>query len=89
MSDPNANNIAKSQDIDPEQFAKMLELELIQKRAQLKQAAGRRSARRAGTLGFIFLILIGCVIAFLFLYSKANEERANRPATPSPSVSGR
>jgi hypothetical protein len=89
VSDSNANDKAASNEIDPEQIAKLLELELMQKRAQLKTAGARRRSRRVGVFVFLFVIITACVIAFVFLYSKANEERANRPATPQPSVSGR
>ena len=89
MSDLNTNDNAKSKEVDPEQFAKLLELELMQKRAQLQQAGARRRSRRAGAFAFLFLIILAGVIAFVFLYSKVNEERASRPATPQPSVSGR
>ena len=70
---------AKTDDIDPEKLTRLLELELIQKRATWKQAGERvRSIRTAGFV-FLFVLIVACVVAGYFAFTRLNEQRSNPP----------
>jgi hypothetical protein len=71
---------ANTREIDPDNVSRLLELELIQKRATWKQAGERyRSIRTAGFV-FLFVLIVGCVIGGYFAFIRVNEQRANQPA---------
>jgi hypothetical protein len=75
-------------DNDPEKINQLLELQLAQKRAEWKRANARyRSIRSAGFV-FLFIVIIGALLAFFFAFSRVNEERASKHATKASSVSG-
>jgi hypothetical protein len=68
-------------EIDADKLSRLLELELIQKRATWKQAGERyRSIRTAGFV-FLFVLIVGCVIGGYFAFIRVNEQRANQPAS--------
>lgn len=76
----------ESAENDPDALARLLELELIQKRAGLKQANARyRSVRMLGWF-IIFVLVAGLIAAFVFGFSKLNQHRAQpsqvHPVTP-------
>jgi hypothetical protein len=78
MVDPIPTNTCE---IDPDNVSRLLELELIQKRATWKQAGERyRSIRTAGFV-FLFVLIVGCVIGGYFAFIRVNEQRANQPAS--------
>jgi hypothetical protein len=64
-----------------EELSRLLQLELIQKRAAWKQASQRRRSLRSAAFLFLFLLIAGCLLGFFFVFSRVNEERPNRPAT--------
>jgi hypothetical protein len=67
--------------IDADNLSRLLELELIQKRATWKQAGERyRSIRTAGFV-FLFVMIVGCLIGGYFAFTRVNEQRANQPAS--------
>ena len=78
---------------DPEKLAKLLEMELMQKRASWQQDKQRRNLLRVVSFFFLFLVMAGALLAFWFLFSpdRVNELRAGRTstieATPSPTAS--
>ena len=73
----------KPDEIDANNLSRMLELELIQKRATWKQAGDRyRSFRAAGFL-FLFVLIVGCLVGGYFAFMRVNEQRANQPTTPA------
>ena len=80
-------------DADPEKLAKLLEIELMQKRAAWQQGKQRTNTVRVMSFFFLFVVVGAALIAFWFLFSpdRVNELRAGRPspieATPSPTVS--
>jgi hypothetical protein len=75
-------------DPDPEKISQLLELQLAQKRAEWKQASARyRNIRAAGFL-FLSMVIIGALFAFFVVFSRVNDERANRP-TRNSSTPGR
>ena len=76
----------KLNEIDADKLSRLLELELIQKRATWKQAGERyRTIRTAGFV-FLFVLIVGCLIGGYFAFTRVNEQRANQPTT---SVLGR
>jgi len=78
MADPAG---PKPNEIDADKLSRLLELELIQKRATWKQAGERyRSIRTAGFV-FLFVLIVGYVIGGYFAFMRVNEQRANQPAS--------
>jgi len=66
-------------DADPERLAQLLELELIQKRAAWQQAAARRGSLRVLSFLFLFIVIVGALIAFFVFFSSdsVTEVRLN------------
>jgi hypothetical protein len=73
---------------DPEKLSRLLELELIQKRAAWKNASARHNKLRTASFAFLFILILGSLFAFYLLFSRMNEQRANQRPAPTPSVSG-
>jgi hypothetical protein len=67
---------------EAEQIAKLLELELLQKRAAWKQAGARRRNARAMSFAFLFLIIVGCLAGLYFAFSMVNGERPKQSDAP-------
>ena len=78
MADPNA---PKSNEIDPDNLSRLLELELIQKRATWKEAGQRYRSFRAAGFVFLFVLIVGCLIGGYFAFMRVNEQRTNQPTT--------
>ena len=66
-------------EIDPEKLTRLLELELIQKRATWKQTGERTRSIRAAGLAFLVLLIVGCLVGGYFLFMRVSERRANPP----------
>jgi uncharacterized membrane protein len=62
---------------DPEALLRLLDLELRQKRVSWQQAASRHRTSRMISLFAIFVVVVAGLLALFFLFSQANEERAN------------
>ena len=73
---------------DPQTLVRLLELELIQKRAARQQASKKLGSLRTASFLFLFLILLGAGLAMYFVFSSGgvDELRARAEAAPSPSV---
>ncbi len=79
----------KPNEIDPDNLSRLLELELIQKRATWKQAGERyRSIRTAGFV-FLFVLIVGCLIGGYFAFMRLNESRPNQSSAVTDSVPDR
>jgi hypothetical protein len=79
---------------DPAKLAEQLEIELMLKRASWQQAKARRGSLRAMSFMFLFLIIVGALFGFWFLFSPENVEEMKATAaqqrlhaSPSPAVS--
>ena len=78
---------------DPNQLAKLLELELMQKRASWQQGKQRLGALRALSFAFLALVVVGASFAFWFFFSSGqvsdlqSQRAAPREASPSPTAS--
>jgi len=79
----------KLNEIDADKLSRLLELELIQKRATWKQAGERyRTIRTAGFV-FLFVLIVGCLIGGYFAFMRMNESRPNQPSAVTDSVPDR
>ena len=74
---------------ESEELTRLLDLELIQKRAAWKRAAaGHRTFRMIGVFS-ILIVLAAVFFVFFFLFSRANEERMNSRPAPISDRAGR
>jgi hypothetical protein len=78
------------EETDPEKLARLLELELAQKRAQWQQKKARRGNLRAISFLFLFVVIAAALAGF-FLFFNPDRVREMRSAptdsvTPSPTV---
>ena len=79
----------KLTEIDPDQLSRLLELELIQKRATWKQAGERYRAVRAAGFVFLFLLIVGCLIGGYFAFMRMNQTRPTQQNVSISSVPDR
>jgi hypothetical protein len=79
----------KPKEIDPDHLSRLLELELIQKRATWKQAGERYRSIRAAGFVFLFVLIVGCLIGGYFAFMRMNETRSNQPSPAANSVPDR
>jgi flagellar basal body-associated protein FliL len=84
----NSNGDGKPEPTDPQTLVRLLELELIQKRAARQQASKKLGSLRTASFLFLFLIILGAALAMYFVFSSGqmDELRARRDSQPSPSV---
>jgi len=75
--------------IDPDNLSRLLELELIQKRATWKQAGERYRVVRAAGFVFLFVLIVGCLIGGYFAFMRMNESRPNQSSAVTDSVPDR
>jgi heme/copper-type cytochrome/quinol oxidase subunit 2 len=87
MPEPAADTNSKQ--IDADQLARLLELELMQKRAQWKQASSRRRSMRTMAFAFIFVLVAASLVGFFFVFTRVNEERANQQNSTTTAVPDR
>lgn len=62
----------------PDEFAKLLEIELMQKRAVWAQTKARASRLRMLSLLFLMVVLILSAIAFFFFFSSGRAHQDSR-----------
>ncbi len=86
MADPAG---PKPNQIDPDNLSRLLELELIQKRATWKQAGERYRSVRAAGFVFLFVLIVGCLVGGYFAFLRVNETRQSQPSAASDSVPDR
>ena len=80
MTSPVPSQSASS---DPEQLSRLLELELIQKRAAWNHAKARKKSLRSLAFLFVFLIFVATLFGFFLAFNRVNEERQKSPAATS------
>ena len=73
----------KTNESDPEKLTRLLELELIQKRATWKQVGERARSIRAAGFVFLFVLVVACLVGGYFVFMRVNEQRPSKPATSS------
>ena len=74
MSGDNSGSPNRS-DLTPDELSQLLELELIQKRAQWQKVSLRRNSLRSVSIFFLFVMIVGTLAVFYFAFSRANEVR--------------
>ena len=74
---------------ESEELTRLLDLELIQKRAAWKRAAGRHRTFRMIGVFSILIVLAAVSFVLFFLFSRANEERMNSRPAPISDRAGR
>ena len=62
-----------------EDLSRLLELELIQKRATWKQAGQRYQSFRAAGFVFLALLIVASLVGGYFAFMRVSEQRANPP----------
>ena len=86
---PDAATDTKPNQTDAEKLARLLELELIQKRVEWKQASTRRRSMRSAAFAFILLLVAACLVSAYLVFTRVNEERANQSNHPAPAIPDR
>ena len=84
---PDGNRKPEPDEVDPAKLAKLLEIELMQKRAEWQQAKARRGNLRAISFFFLFVVVAGAIAAFFLFFSpdRVGELRSGgQNSTPVP-----
>jgi hypothetical protein len=83
---PEGNRHPAPRETDPDKLAKLLEIELMQKRASWQQAKARRSTFRTMSFLFLFLVILAAFAAFYFLLTseRVPAPRLDGEPTASP-----
>lgn len=68
---------------ETEKLFQMLEVKLGQERVAWRQAKSKMRAVRTASFLFLFLLILGALIAFYFIFTRAQEQRVNRPEQTS------
>ena len=81
------------EETDPEKLARLLELELMQKRAEWQRKKARRGGLRAISFLFLFVVIVAALVGFfLFFNPERVREMRSGPTdslTPSPTATPR
>ena len=89
----NPHGDRKPEPVDPEHLLRMLDLEMIQQRAIWKQASARRKSVRAISFLFLFVVVLGALLAAYLAYSSGwmddRHHRSQPPSSPAPTVTNR
>jgi hypothetical protein len=80
---PSTTNSNKN---DAEKLARLLELELIQKRTAWKRAAAHYQTIRLFGFLFLFILIVVCAGGFFFVFSRVNPERTSQRAASTPTL---
>jgi len=72
---------------NPDELSRLLEIELIQKRAEWQRASARHKSLRSASFLFLFIVVMAALVAFYFIFMRANETRQHRaPEAPAESA---
>lgn len=74
---------------DPEMLVRLLDLQLKQKRTEWQHANARHRSVRMASYVSLFFLIMAALLAFYFLFSRANEERPSLPQPTTSDNSGR
>lgn len=89
---PDGNRNPGAEPPDPDQIAKLLEIELHQNRELWKAGQARRNALRAASFFFLFLVVIGALAACWYFLSPEQmsewktQHAPGATATPTPAA---
>ncbi len=73
---------------DPDKLSRLLELELIQKRAAWQQANARYKTLKSASLLFLLVVILAALIGFYFVFTRVNEQRGQQHPSPQPTPTG-
>jgi hypothetical protein len=65
---------------DPDALARALELELIMKRASWQKMRARRGTWRALSFFFLFLVLLGALLAYFYFSTQMSHRGGESPS---------
>ena len=82
MSKPN-ERLPEPAPTDAEALARELEIELQLKRASWQKARARRGLWRGLSLLFLLLVIVGALLAYLFLQPRLRQRGDERKAPPT------
>jgi hypothetical protein len=82
---PPVSDKTESIQTEPGDLARVLELELLAKRATWQRANGRHRIIRGLSVLFLFIMILHAVGAFFLVLLRAKEEAANRPSRSTTS----
>lgn len=80
---PEGNSQPNPRETDPEKLAKLLEIELMQKRAGWQQAKARHGTYRTMSFLFLFLVIVAAFFAFYFMVSSGRVPASRNEAESS------
>ena len=85
---PDGDRKPEREEIDPARIEQLLELELMQKRAEWQRTKASRGNLRALSFMFLFLVIFGALVAFFFIFSsgRLTETRPDAQSTPTPAA---
>ncbi len=69
-----------NRETDPDALAKALELELIIKRASWQKTKARRGTWRALSFLFLFLVMLGALLAYFYFRAEVRQHGREAPA---------
>lgn len=80
----NANDqrVGQQPTTDPEELSRLLEIELIQKRAEWQRTTARNKGLKSISLLFLFIVVLAGLAAAYFAFTRASEGR--RPPAVEP-----
>lgn len=81
----NSHGDGKPEPVDPENLVRMLELELMQKRAARQMAGRRFGGLRAASFIFLFAVIMGALLAFYYVFYSGGIDALRTPPGPQPS----
>jgi hypothetical protein len=62
------DNKPRQEEVDPDKLSKLLEIELMQKRAAWQQMAARGKTLRTVSFFFLFVVILAALIGFYFFF---------------------
>ncbi|MFL6583037.1 MAG: hypothetical protein ACJ8KU_00810 [Chthoniobacterales bacterium] len=71
-------------DPDPEKLARLLEIELMQKRATWQRASAHRNTFRALAILFLVVVIAGALVAYFFFMADMPGSDRHTPSTSEP-----
>jgi hypothetical protein len=77
--DRNETQISRPVGNDPEELSRSLEIELMQKRAVWQHKTARNKNLKSFSIMFLFVVVMGGLAAFYFLFMQTNQGRQQRP----------
>lgn len=80
----NSNGDGKPEPADPENVVRMLELELMQKRAARQMAGRRWGGLRAASFVFLFAVILGALLAFYYVFYSGGLDALQTPPGSQP-----